>query len=101
MPVGFSDDPNFRWSPDSGANLATAAAAHPSVVQALVEWPAVASTRPVHPLDGNDPAYHLSDIDGLVRTAQRYDLQVLLTITGTPAWANGGKWPSRMSTSRP
>src|SRR6478672_1495775 len=94
MPVGFADDPSFRWSTESSANLATAADAHASVIHALVEWSAVAPTRPVHPLDGDDPAYHLSDIDALVRTAQRYDLQVLLTITGTAAWANGERTPN-------
>ena len=47
-------------------NLAAAEAAHASVVHALVDWATVAPTRPAHPLDGNDPAYHLSDIDALV-----------------------------------
>jgi len=42
-------------------------------------------------LSGNDPAYHLSDLDALVRTASKYNLQVLLTISETPKWANGGQ----------
>ena len=91
MPIGFFDDPSFRWSPAAGANLAAAEAAHASVIRALVDWASVAPTRPAHPLDGNDPAYRLSDLDALVETAQRYDLQVLITISGTPAWANGGE----------
>jgi hypothetical protein len=91
MPIGFFDDPSFRWSPAASANLAAAEAAHASVIRALVDWATVAPTRPAHPLDANDPAYHLSDIDALVVMAQRYDLRVLLTITGTPAWANGGR----------
>ena len=99
MPIGFFDDPSFRWSPAVGANLAAAEAAHASVVRALVDWASVAPTRPAHPLDGNDPAYHLSDIDALVVTALRYDLQVLLTISGTPRWANGGKSPNHPPTN--
>ena len=91
MPIGFCDDPSFRWSPAASGNLAAAAGAHASVVRAVVDWATVAPTRPAHLLDGNDPAYHLSDIDALVTTAQRYDLRVMLTITGTPPWANGGK----------
>jgi hypothetical protein len=94
MPVGFFDDPSFRWSPAASANLAAAEAAHASVIRALVDWAAVAPTRPADPLDGNDPAYHLSDIDALVVAAERYDLRVLLTISGTPAWANGGRSPN-------
>jgi hypothetical protein len=89
MPVGFFDDPSFRWSAQTGPNLAAAAAAHSSIVHALVNWAVVAPTQPAHPLNGGDPAYHLSDLDALVNSAEKYDLQVLLTITGTPPWANG------------
>lgn len=99
MPVGFYDDPSFRWSPDAGANLQAAAAAHASVIHALVDWAAAAPTRPKNPLNGNDPAYHLADIDALVAEAQKYDLQVLLTITGTPSWANGGQSPNHPPTN--
>lgn len=99
MPIGFFDDPSFRWSPAVGANLAAAEAAHASVVRALVDWASVAPTRPAHPLDGNDPAYHLSDVDALVVMALRYDLRVLLTISGTPRWANGGKSPNHPPTN--
>ncbi len=94
MPVGFYDDPSFRWSTATGANLDAAAAAHASIVRALVDWATVAPRRPAHPLNGNDPAYRLSDLDALVVSAQRYDLQVLLTISGTPPWANGGRSPN-------
>ena len=91
MPVGFYDDPSFRWSPLANQNLAAAAAAHSSIIHALVDWASVAPTQPAQPLNGNDPAYHLSDIDALVNAAERYDFQVLLTITGTPPWANGNQ----------
>lgn len=97
--VGFYDDPSFRWSAQTTANLAAAASAHTSIVHALVDWAAVAPTKPANPLNGNDPAYHLSDIDALVRNAQQDDLQVLLTITGTPGWANGGQTPNHPPTN--
>ncbi len=99
MPIGFVDDPSFRWSPAASANLAAAEAAHASVVRAIVDWAMVAPTRPTHPLDGNDPAYRLSDLDALVVAAQRYDLRVLLTINGTPSWANGGNSPNHPPTN--
>jgi hypothetical protein len=91
MPIGFYDDPSFRWSPLASANLAAASAAHASVVHALVDWAAAAPTQPKNPLNGNDPAYRLADIDALVVQAEKVGLQVLLTITGTPPWANGGQ----------
>jgi hypothetical protein len=94
MPVGFFDDPSFRWAGNTRANLARAAAAHASIIHTLANWAAIAPTRPRHPLNGNDRAYHLSDLDALVRTAGRYDLRVMITITGTPRWANGNQSPN-------
>jgi hypothetical protein len=94
MPIGFYDDPSFRWAANPTVNLKAAANEHATIIHALVSWNQVAKTRPANPLNGNDPAYHLSDIDALVETAGRYGFQVLLTITGTPTWANGGQTPN-------
>jgi hypothetical protein len=94
MPVGFFDDPSFRWSDDTAPNLASAQAANGSIIHILVNWSSVAPKRPANPLNGNDPAYHLSDIDAMVQAAPKYGLQVLLTIALTPPWANGGKTPN-------
>jgi hypothetical protein len=96
IPVGFCDDPSFRWAPakEIPQNLAAAQAAGASIVHVLADWATIAPTKPANPLNGNDPAYHLSDLDALVRTAPRYDLSLLITISGTPRWANGGKTPN-------
>jgi hypothetical protein len=96
MPVGFYDDPSFRWaSPQEiPANLAAAEKANASIVHVLADWSQIAPTKPANPLNGNDPAYNLSDLDALVRTAPRYNLSLLITISGTPKWANGGKSPN-------
>jgi hypothetical protein len=94
MPVGFFDDPSFRWSMAAPANLATAEKAGASIVHVLADWSQIAPEKPASPLNGSDPAYNLSDLDALVRTAPRYDQQVLMTISGTPKWANGGKTPN-------
>jgi hypothetical protein len=45
----------------------------------------------VRPSNPFDPAYRLDDVDQLVRDAQQRGMEVLLTIWGTPKWANGGK----------
>ncbi len=94
MPVGFYDDPSFRWSTETTTNLAAAANANISIVHVLADWSQIAPTKPRSPLNGNDPAYHLSDLDSLVSSAQQYGLQVLLTISETPGWANGGQTPN-------
>jgi hypothetical protein len=93
MPIGFYDDPSFRWAAEDTIpqNLRAAQKAHASIVHALADWRQIAPERPKNPLNGDDPAYNLSDLDALVRTAPRYNQQVFVTISGTPAWANGGK----------
>jgi len=96
MPVGFYDDPSFRWADQKviPQNLAAAQKANASIVHVLADWSSIAPTKPANPLNGNDPAYKLSDLDALVRTAPRYNLSLLITISGTPSWANGGKAPN-------
>jgi len=94
MPVGFYDDPSFRWSDATTQNLQSAQRTHASIIHILASWAAIAPTKPANPLNGNDRAYHLSDIDALVREAQEYGFEVLLTIAQTPKWANGGKTPN-------
>lgn len=91
MQIGFFDDPSFRWSTDPVVNLESARRAGASIIHVLADWSQIAETRPSYALNGNDPAYNLSDLDTLVETAPRYDLQVFVTITGAPKWANGGR----------
>jgi hypothetical protein len=57
----------------------------------LVHWNQVAPTRPTQPADPFDPAYNFGDVDEAVSTARAANLQVLLTLYGTPRWANGGR----------
>jgi len=94
MPVGFYDDPSFRWSPDTAKNLAAAAKANTSIVHVLADWSQIAPTKPSDPLSGSDPAYKLSDLDALSRTAAANGLQLLVTISQTPKWANGEQTPN-------
>jgi hypothetical protein len=90
MPVGFFDDPSFRWSQDRAQNLAAAAAAGATVIHTTADWAKLAPTKPAVAGDPNDAAYKLGDLDELVRESARYGLRVMINITGTPKWANGG-----------
>jgi len=94
MPVGFFDDPSFRWSNETTSNLLSVQRTHSSIVHVLANWASIAPTKPANALNGNDPAYNLSDVDTFVNQAQRYGFEVLLTIAQTPKWANGGKTPN-------
>jgi hypothetical protein len=94
MPIGFFDDPSFRWSPSRANNLRQASVAGASVIHTTASWAGLAPTRPANPENGADPAYQLTDLDELVFQAGLYGLRVMIDINGTPKWANGGKAPN-------
>jgi hypothetical protein len=96
MPIGFFDDPSFRWSPTRAENLRQASVAGASVIHTTASWAALAPTKPANPANGDDPAYRLSDLDELVFQSGLYGLRVMIDINGTPKWANGGKAPNVM-----
>jgi len=96
MPIGFFDDPTFRWSADRMDNLQRASAAGASIIHTTATWSALAPTRPADASNGDDPAYKLADLDELVQRASSYGMRVMINITGTPTWANGNKKPNVM-----
>jgi hypothetical protein len=93
--VGLQDDPSFRWATDRAEMLDRARAARVSLIRTVVVWKDAAPTRPANPADPFDPAYQLDDVDDLVRSAQQRGIELLITIWGTPGWANGGQTPNR------
>jgi hypothetical protein len=96
MWVGFHDDPSFRWSSERRALVAKSAGSNATIMRLLVQWNVVSKTRPANAADPFDPAYNFDDIDEAVLAAQENDMEVLLTVSGTPRWANGGKTPNAM-----
>ena len=94
MPIGLQDDPAFRWSDDAPAQLDLAQQAHASIIRTIVDWYRVAPSRPANPADSFDPAYDFTDLDALVQNAEARNLRLLITIWGTPRWANGGRRPN-------
>ena len=96
--VGLQDDPSFRWDPDRAAMLDDARATGASLLRTIVVWKDTAPSRPANATDPFDPAYRLDDVDDLVRSAQQRGLEILITIWGTPGWANGAQAPNRPPT---
>ncbi|PWU21540.1 MAG: hypothetical protein C5B48_11150, partial [Candidatus Rokuibacteriota bacterium] len=95
MYVGFQDDPSLRWRDDRAAAFDQAAQANATIVRTTVYWSRIAPTRPVHPTNPFDAAYRFDDLDEFVRNAQLRGMEVMLTIWGTPTWANGGRGQNR------
>jgi hypothetical protein len=93
MWVGFQDDPMFRWDPDRTAAMDTARSNDARIVRTVVDWSRVAPDRPAQATSPFDPAYKFDDVDDFVRNAQQRGMEVLITLWGTPKWANGGQAP--------
>jgi hypothetical protein len=98
MPIGFFDDPTFRWSPNRAENLREASNAGGSIIHTTASWAGLAPTKPANAANGDDPAYKLNDLDELVYQSGFYGQRVMIDINGTPKWANGGKAPNVMPT---
>ncbi len=96
MWVGFHDDPSYRWVSDREVRIERSARDGSTIVRLLVLWNQAAPRRPANATNPFDPAYRLDDVDEAVRSAQQMDQEVMLTISGTPRWANGGQTPNRM-----
>src|SRR5262249_35002193 len=76
--------------------LDRAQASGASVIHTTASWPVIAPTKPATPANGDDPTYRLGDLDDLVWQAGLHGMRVMINITGTPKWANGGKAPNVM-----
>ena len=96
MWVGFHDDPMFRWDDTRLDALDRARSNNATILRTIVDWTKVAPTRPAQATDPFDPAYQFGDIDEFVRNAQQRGTEVLITLWGTPSWANGGQKPQAM-----
>ena len=96
MWIGFHDDPSFRWVNDRATRIESSASKGATVMRLLVHWNQTAPTRPASASNPFDPAYNFQDLDEAIRTAQKADMEVLLTLFGTPRWANGGRGPNVM-----
>ncbi len=89
--MGFQDDPYFRWLPDRFFMRDRARDANATVMKTTVYWFNVAPRRPGNAANPFDPAYRWEDLDEFVRQAADRDIEVMLTIWGTPTWAGAGR----------
>lgn len=60
--------------------------------QTGLNWRQAAPRRPARPNDPNDPAYVWpEELDQQIAEAGRHGITLLLTVSMTPGWANGGR----------
>ena len=63
-------------------------------VRYTLRWDYVAVRKPEHPADPSDPGYDWSIPDAVVAGLHAHGIHVLMTIWGTPPWANRWGRPS-------
>ena len=96
MPIGFQDDPTFRWIEGAPDALDRAQEANVSIIRATADWRAAAPRKPARATNPFDSAYQLNDLDDMIRNAQARGIQVMLTIWGT----RNGRTAARRRTCR-
>ncbi|HEX5448995.1 MAG TPA: DUF5722 domain-containing protein [Gaiellaceae bacterium] len=93
MRVGIYDEAQVLYGSVPGTFRAFAQL-HVQEVRLNLYWggpDGVATRRPANPTNPNDPAYDWTLYDRTVNYAAQSGDHVLLSIYGTPTWANGGK----------
>ena len=96
MLVGFQDDGAFVDAADRTVWLDNAGQAGGRIVRVIASWPKLAPTRPARGGNPADPAYDFAALDELVTNATTRNMHVLITILGTPSWANNGRGENRL-----
>jgi hypothetical protein len=64
------------------------------VVRFTVRWDAVAKREPADPRDPADRAYDWDLYDPILQRLRAAHISVLISLWGTPEWANGGRSPN-------
>jgi hypothetical protein len=63
------------------------------LVRFTVRWDAVAKERPEQPRSSADPAYEWGHGADVLEKLEDHGIDVVVTLLGTPEWANGGRSP--------
>jgi hypothetical protein len=91
---GIQDDAWLEYGPGRlEQRLATFQRLRVPLVRFTLHWDAVAKRRPKNPASPADRAYDWRRPDKILRGLHRHGLTPVLTLVGTPRWANGGRPP--------
>jgi hypothetical protein len=95
---GIQDDAWLLYGPGSlDQRLATLQGLGVGVVRVTLRWDRVAPTKPAKPRDYT--AYDWGAYGDVLDGLHAQGMTPLVTLYGTPSWANGGKSPSHLPTS--
>ena len=89
---GIQDDAWLEFGPGTlNQRLATFKQLGVPLVRFTLHWNEIALRRPKDPASPRDRAYNWRRTDRILRGLRRYGLTPVLTLVGTPTWANGGR----------
>jgi hypothetical protein len=89
---GIQDDAWLQYGPGTlSQRLATFQRLRVPLVRFTLHWNTVARRRPKAPESPRDRAYDWRRSDKLLGGLRRHGLIPVLTLVGTPGWANGGR----------
>ena len=92
---GIQDDAWLEYGPGKlDQRLATFKRLGVPLVRFTLHWNLIATRRPADPGSPRDAAYDWRQSDRILRGLHRYGLSPVVTLVGTPAWANGGRAPN-------
>jgi hypothetical protein len=92
---GIQDDAWLESGPGTlDQRLATFKRLGVPLVRFTLRWNEIARRRPTDPTSPRDRAYDWRRPDRVLLGLRRYDLTPVLTLVGTPPWANGGRSPA-------
>ncbi len=92
---GIQDDTWLSFGPGSlDQRVATFRRLGVPLVRFTLRWNEIAVRRPKDPASPKDRAYDWRRPDAVLRSLRRHRLMPVLTLVGTPAWANGGRTPN-------
>ncbi len=92
---GIQDDGWLEFGPGTlDQRLAAFKRLGVPLVRFTLHWNEIARRRPTDPTSPRDRAYDWRRPDRVLRGLRRHGLTPVLTLVGTPAWANGGRSPA-------
>jgi hypothetical protein len=92
---GIQDDAWVMGGPGTlDQRLDTLKALGVTTVRFSVRWNQVAPSKPARALAVNDPAYDWEGLDAILGGLHDRGIRPLVTLLGTPSWANGGRGPT-------
>jgi hypothetical protein len=98
---GIQDDAWLQYGPGTlEQRLRTFERLGVPLVRFTLRWNEVAARRPANPSSPRDRAYDWRRPDRILRGLRRHGLTPVLTLLGTPPWANGGR-PPNFAPTRP